>query len=624
MEIMITKKQTLFVCLLFLAIGFLIYSPSLNGDFIWDDVLLVSQNSYIRDLSFTPRMFSSDWGEGVNTLYGYYRPLAIFSYFLNYSVHKLHVFGYHFINLLLHSLVSITFFFFSLHIFKKFKPSFIAGLMFLTTPIHSTLACYISGRADLFASFFILLALIQYMKFLNEKVRIHFISFFLFFILALLSKEIALILPVLCLLYSCIIKRKPDIRTLLINLSIILFFLFMRSIAINNFKLTFSDIFLTLGERIPGIFIALFQYIRLFVLPINLRMDYGNIVFSFTDLRCITGIFIFFFLLVFASRNIKKNPIVSFSLFWFFICLLPVSNIYPLAFYMAEHFLYLPSVGIFIISSFYLCKIKNKRILYTLILLITFTYSVMSFKQSFFWKDPISLYKRSLSFNADNWVVHNNISLEYLKRNDFEQSIYHLKRSQSISQDFNNSTILLAKVYLQINKDNLGIKLLKKHLETHPTDLEIYDTLAIIYISKGKFQDASELLNNALKINPNNPHIYNTLSLIYHLQKKPDKEFSYLQHSFNLNKNNVNTLTSIGNYYASRGAADQAIVFYERVLALSPANKDALNNLATTFFFKEKYSQALKLYKLALKVDPFNKETQRNIQICLTKTQNNK
>ncbi|MDD4203044.1 MAG: tetratricopeptide repeat protein [Candidatus Omnitrophica bacterium] len=624
METLITKKQTLFICLFFLALAFIIYSPSLNGRFIWDDTLLVAENPYIRDISFTPRMFSSDWGEGVNSLYGYYRPLVIFSYFLNYSIHKLNVFGYHFVNLFFHGLISIVFFFFSIRLFKKFENAFIASLLFLTTPIHSTLACYISGRADLFATFFILLALIQYTKYLENNERVNIFSFFLLFLLALASKEIALIFPFLCLLYSSIIKRKPDIRTFVINSTIVIFFLFMRSIAVCGYKLPLSQILGTLSERIPGIFVALTQYIRLFFLPINLRMDYGNIIFTFTDIRCLLGMFLFLFAIIFSFKNLKKRPVISFGIFWFFICLLPVANIYPLAFFMAEHFLYLPSIGIFIVLSYYLCKIKNKKLLTTLVILIALLNSLLSFKQSFFWSDPLSLYKRSISFAQDNWVVHNNIALEYANQKNIEKAISHFKKSQILAPDRSTPTLLLSRLYMQQHETTLAIDLLKEYLEKNPKDISIYNNLAMIYIDKEKYKNAFDILNNALIIAPNDPDTYNTISLIYHLQNDPNNEFVYLEKAFNIDKNNIKTLTNIGNYYASIGASDPAIIFYKRVLALSPANKDALNNLATTLFFAERYKEALDLYALALKVDPSNEQTQKNIQIIMNKLKNTK
>jgi hypothetical protein len=81
-------------------------------------------------------------------------------------------------------------------------------------------------------------------------------------------------------------------------------------------------------------------------------MDYGDIRFSPFDYRVIAGVAVTAWLAAYSFLKKEKNPLFFFSVGWFFLALVPVSDIYPVnAFYMAEHWLYLPSLGFFIILS---------------------------------------------------------------------------------------------------------------------------------------------------------------------------------------------------------------------------------------------------------------------------------
>ena len=141
----------------------------------------------------------------------------------------------------------------------------------------------------------------------------------------------------------------------------------------------------TLFQRIPGFFVAITNYIRLLFLPLNLHMEYGAKLFYLTNPQAIIGILILSSLLIYAFR-IRNSKLTFFSISWFFVALLPLSNLYPINAYMAEHWLYLPSIGFFLLLSQglnYLYTNKNLKV-FTAILTITLLifYSSLTIKQN--------------------------------------------------------------------------------------------------------------------------------------------------------------------------------------------------------------------------------------------------
>ena len=71
-------------CLVIAALGFLVYSNSLGGKFVYDDEYLVKDNAYIKSLSRLPKVFTEDVGSGADRAYSFYRPVLIITYALDY------------------------------------------------------------------------------------------------------------------------------------------------------------------------------------------------------------------------------------------------------------------------------------------------------------------------------------------------------------------------------------------------------------------------------------------------------------------------------------------------------------------------------------------------------------
>lgn len=98
-----------------------------------------------------------------------YRPLCVLSFRLNFLLHQLNPWGYHLVNVFLHSLVTILFTSLASQIFRETRVTIIAALLFATHPIHTEAVAAIVGRADLGAALFFLLSLLSYMDFCHKS-----------------------------------------------------------------------------------------------------------------------------------------------------------------------------------------------------------------------------------------------------------------------------------------------------------------------------------------------------------------------------------------------------------------------------------------------------------------------
>ena len=103
-------------------------------------------------------------------------------------------------------------------------------------------------------------------------------------------------------------------------------------------------------------FRVMVTYIRLLFLPLNQNLDYDYpISQSLFELPTLISFLFLIIILFFAKRLFSKYRLVSFSIFWFFLTLLPESSLFPIKDVIFEHRLYLPLVGysMFLVSGVY-------------------------------------------------------------------------------------------------------------------------------------------------------------------------------------------------------------------------------------------------------------------------------
>lgn len=521
------KKGTQFILItLIIVTGLYAYSNSLSGEFIWDDNSLIKNNAYIKDYSHISKIFTKDIFAGTGDESNFYRPLQTFTYIVDYSLWKLNVEGYHLTNILLHILVALGIYWLVNILWGDRLLSFFTSLLFVVHPLHTEVVTYISGRADSLAAIFILLSFILYIKGQHSKSIGIYILTLLSYILALFSKEHSLVLPALLLLYHYAFKRKLKLKSFLPLLSIAFIYILLRLTLLSfpaAYPISPPSVFL---QRLPGFFVALTNYIRLLFLPFNLHMEYGSRLFDFTNPKAIVGIFILIALFIYAVRIKKSNKLVFFSISWFFITLIPVSNLYPVNAYMAEHWLYFPSIGFFLVLAKGIsCIYRDRKFrILAIIFLISLSvfYSYLTLRQNEYWREPITFYKRALRYTPGSWRIHHNLGSAYADIGNYDQAIASYKKALRYApgswQIYHN----LGNAYGDIGNYGQAIVLYEKSIEINPKHARVYNNLGVVYSKIGDHDQAIVLYRKAAEIIPEDAGVHNNLAMAYYHKKEYD------------------------------------------------------------------------------------------------------
>jgi protein O-mannosyl-transferase len=517
-------KNSFLQVTLIVILGLSLYANCSNGNFVWDDHGLIKDNDHIKNWSNLPKVITENFGAGNGGRSNFYRPLQTVAHMACYSLGGLKTTGYHLTSILAHILAAVILYFLLRSIFQKKDISFVASLLFVAHPINTEAVCYISGLSDPLSLVFMLACLIFYIKSLYSKNTALYILALLSFVFALLSKENAVVLPFLILLYHYAFEKRIEIKKLALFFGILIGYALLRSTILSPLGRSPLTLF-GLWERVPGFFAAITSYFRLLLFPFDLHMEYGNKLFKITDINVMFGLIISFSLIFFACIKKKDNAVLFFGIGWFFITLLPVSNIYPISYsFMMEHYLYVPALGPFLILSGLLCHpSKNKALvlflrLFTVLLLVFYSY--LTVKQAGYWKEPVTFYKRTLKYAPDSWRFYNELGMEYADMGNNSRAEAAYKKALEIKPDAAGIYYNLGNLYNKIGDKENALAMYKTANGINVTSVQRYSELATTYVLAGRYKDAIALFKKVLEIKPDFALAYNNLAVAYYYAKQ--------------------------------------------------------------------------------------------------------
>jgi protein O-mannosyl-transferase len=132
--------------------GGLAYANSLDGAFIFDDLIGVRDNPDIRRL-WSLSLLRSDWGE--SSLLG--RPLVAATFAINYAIDGLNVRGYHIGNIVVHILCALMWFALIRRVRDSVGFAFVCASLWLLHPLNTEVVDYIGQRTESMMALFYLL-----------------------------------------------------------------------------------------------------------------------------------------------------------------------------------------------------------------------------------------------------------------------------------------------------------------------------------------------------------------------------------------------------------------------------------------------------------------------------------
>jgi tetratricopeptide (TPR) repeat protein len=558
-----------------IALGIAVYINALPNGFVFDDMTTIVHNAHIKDLGKNfPAFFNLDYFKIAQAEVSY-RPIATLSYFLIYALFGLNPLAFHLFSLLLHIFNVIGVYVLVDMIQHNKKTSLIAALVFACHPVLTETVDCISYNEDLLATLFYLLALVLYIKAAAIKNPFDLLLYFFSlasFLVALLSKEMAITLPAIILLYDLASKKTAQTRDFIkqavatldrqkfyyIAFALVaIFYLALRFKILVNPEGSLSISRAGLFERILFLPDHLFDYIKLVLFPLDLNAEYSfaypHRFLAFSNLFS----YIVIIAIIIGSFFIYKHSKgIFFGIWWFIITLLPVSNLIEIHNPFAERYLYLPLIGFCMVISILINKIparsdlaQSKNIAwlkYSILIGLLIFYSLVTVARNPVWKDNFSVWANTVEKSPNNPVVHGGLALAYQERGFLDEAIREFTTAIKLSPNMAKNHYNIGRAYEEKGLFEKAIDAYKKAVELNPDYTDAYFNLANLYMRLQLKKDAIDAYRRVIELDPADIEAYNNLGVAYAMQ----------------------------------GELDKAVGLWQKVLEMDPDNPKAKDNLA--------------------------------------------
>lgn len=442
--------------------------------------------------------------------------------------------------------------------------AFLTALIFTIHPLNTEAVTYISGRGDLLVLMFMLLGLLFFYKSQKlttpdvvtrhrESVNRYKLLAVGSLALAILSRETGVIFPFLLMVfYIAFLSKDKFIKSVkkaffeaLPYFSVVLIYGILRLTVLNfqntlNFYIAPNLYSENLSYRLFTFMHVLIDYFRLLFVPTGLHMERSVAVHtSLFQWPVWLGAMIVLSIVAVGVLLYRKSKLTTsdvgatsdvkiwfFGWGWFFVGLAMVSGAVPINAVMYEHWLYLPMIGFWLVTFFYLIKLfdffKTKSLTtYYYLLLITVLIAYFSFlayqsiQRNILWGNPIKFYEDILRHEPDSARISNNLGNLYFNQNDKEKAEFYYRKAIQSGDVFAQPHFNIGSI-LQSKGDIAGaVKEYEKAIKIDPNFYYAYQNLAVIYAQQGDFIKAVLNIEKLKLLLPNNPRVYYNSALVY-------------------------------------------------------------------------------------------------------------
>ena len=482
-----------------------VYSFSFKGGFIWDDYALIYNNRYIQSFSHLKEIFTTPWGAGSGVESSFYRPFTIFTFMFDYKLWGLHASGYHLGNTLMHIAASLLVFWIVRILAGGIWQAFAAALLFAVFPGNVQAVCYLSNRAEIFSTIFSVLSLGFYILFYEKEKPVYFVSTALFVLLGFLTKESIFAFFAIALCYHFCFQRKMKLVPSLVLPALAVIYLCLRMSIFHNQMFPFAVIpHGNLLGRLMLFSCAFFGYLKIILWPFDLHAEYMDYPFTWYDPRVIAGLVLFVAIIAVVFFVSKKHKTIAFGLSWFVIGLMPYSGLYPLAFYKADHYMYFPVIGLFMVFGILLAAFyrKQKRFAFFILVAAALFYSFLSIKQNSYWVDAVKFYRRTLHYSPYSKRIRTMLGREYINRGQFVFAAETFKDLIRLYPDSFAGYYELGFDYAIAGQKEAAVVELDKALRFHDGEFASYLNTGDLLLSWGYCAQAKDAFREALRVRP--------------------------------------------------------------------------------------------------------------------------
>jgi tetratricopeptide (TPR) repeat protein len=623
------------LCLL--VITFLSYLQVMHNDFLnLDDDIYITENPHVLQGLTKSGIV---WAFGFTGI-DYWHPLTWLSHMLDCQLFGLNPSGHHFTNLFLHIINTLLILVVLQKITGDFWKSWFVALLFALHPLHVESVAWVVARKDVLSTFFGLLTIWTYARYVEIPNSRRYLLCLSFFLLGLMTKPMLVTLPFVLFLLDFwplgrialpkvkhgratpgraiqFLKSMPHgVPAFLLIVEKLPFLVlsaasvYISSLLAQRLGIVISTGVVPMSLRIQNGLVSLVSYIGKLIWPKNMAVfyPYPNVVPIWQSVGALLLLGGVSFLVI---RMCKERPYLGTGWLWYIGTLVPVMGFVQAGAWpkMADRYTYVPFIGLFIMVAWGIPDILRRwrysRVaLQTSLGLLIPLLAITIWFQVRHWRNSVTLYEHALSVTKENYLAHNNLGAALSKQGKIDEAISHFREALRISPRY---AVAHYNLGLDLNikgKHQEAMTHFLEALRINPGNYKAHYGLGVVLFEQGKVEEAVVHYKKAVHINPDYVDAYYNLGFVLESQgRRGEAEVKYKE-VLRINPNHLMAHLNLGTILADQGRIEEAIAQYVEALRIKPDFVEAYINLGVVLAGQGKIEEAIGLYQEALRIRP--------------------
>lgn len=623
------------ICVGLVAITWIVFGRTAGFDFLnYDDSFYVYENPLINRGLTRAGLIAAF----TKPLVGNWHPLTSISLMLDAQFFGLKAGGYHFVNVLLHSIAVLLLFIVLRKLTASTWRSAFVAAVFAIHPLRSESVVWISERKDVLSGVFFMLMLISYIRYARQPRLLSYLLVAVTLMFGLLAKAMLVTAPFILLLLdywplqrfasldgehvdeptiaprarlSWLITEKLPLLAMAAAVSVAT--IFAQEPALE------SASYLTLPWRIENALVTVWVYVRQMFWPFDLAVFYPHPKGSIP----VWEVGLAFVLLVITLAAIflgrKKYPYLVTGWLWYLIMILPVIGLVQVGWQgHADRYTYLPQIGLSIIVAGGVADLSLgwpfRRFATGLVGTLTVVVlMVIACQQVDYWSSSVRLWTHTLAVTSNNDVAERGLGTALLKLGRIEEAIVHDRAALRIRPGDANGLTNLANALFQAKQFPEAVEQYREIVRLRPNDGEAHRNLGKALSQSGATDEAITQFKEALRIRSNDPDASYSLGNALLQKNELAQSIDYFRKTIKAQPDHAAAHYNLGIALQRSGQIDEAIEEFRQTINLQAQHADAHNNLAIALSKRGQLQEAIAEEQIALRIKPESAEFQSNL-----------
>ncbi len=484
------------------------FANAIDNEFVYDDQLVIVDDPAVR-------LPLSAGFEGLR-----YRPLRTLSYRLDYALGGMNPRVFHVTNLVYHAAAAVCVQAMVGTLGASPSAALAGALVFAVHPVQVDAVAYAAGRRDVLCGLFYALGVLAYLRYRRSGAVPPLVVAMVAYVLAILAKEMAITMPVAAVLADR--WRGPRTRTAGGVGRGAVWVLLLATLGVAALAFTYGGHILHLARERPwhgGSVVANFatvarvwmKYLQLVLWPATLSVDYSYDAFpastTFADPRALAGVAVLAGLAAVAWTSWRRRGLLGLGLGWMAITLLPVSQIVPFRELLAEHYLYVPMMGVAMVVAGAVDGARarwpeRRRLVAAGVAVVVVAAAARTIVRNRDWRDKLTLWTATVAVVPRCARAHFNLGQALFERSRLGEAERAWLTAAALQPGDRETARNLAKLYYRLGNYEAAGRYVDEVLGGRADDGDALTLAGWIALDRGMSARALEYFDRALAVLP--------------------------------------------------------------------------------------------------------------------------